>query len=447
MDYQRRDFLKIGGLAALTTVCDRSFGEDSKESPAAMTEKQILDGIESRVAKHRCVEAQLTFVNAEGKPLPGLKASVKLTRHAFKLGANGFNLAVIGNKTMQQDYDDRFAALLNYATLPFYWGMYAPTAETTLQDRLDAMADWCNKHNIATKGHPLVWHEVFPKWADALKDEEVRERLEKRVRSIIAHFKDKIHVWDVVNEATVSEKYDNAVGRWAKKDGAAAMVAEALKWAHEADPNATLLYNDFNVSEAFEKLVGDLQKLKAPISVVGIQSHMHKAHWPIEKVWQVCETYARFGLPLHFTETTVVSGKYKTDDDWQKNVTDWLTTPEGEALQADYGERFYSVLFSHPVVEAVTWWDFSDYGGWMGAPSGLLRMDMSPKPLYERLCALFKKRWTTDTTVTTDASGNAQARCFFGAYNVTGKTESGAEVSGKFELPRGSESKIRVVLQ
>jgi GH35 family endo-1,4-beta-xylanase len=447
MDMDRRKFLTITGCAGLLSVSDLAHGEDKTEISAPKTEKEILDGIETRVARHRSTDAQLTFVNAEGKSLPGTRANIKLTRHAFKLGANAFGVETIQPKSLQQEYKDRFAGLLNYATLPFYWGAYEPEAGKTGEERLGAMAEWCAKNNIAAKGHPLVWHEVFPKWAETLKDDDVRQRLEKRVREIIAHFKDRIHIWDVVNEATVSSKHVNAVGRWALKDGAAALVAEALKWAHEADPDATLLYNDFNVSLDFEKLVSDLQTRKAPVNVIGVQSHMHKARWTMEKLWSVCETYGRFGLPLHFTEATVLSGKYKADDDWNKTFTDWLSTPEGEAVQADYGEQFYSVLFSHPALEAVTWWDFSDLASWMGAPSGLVHKDMTPKPLYDRIHALFKKRWTTDTTVTADAEGKAKARCFFGTHHVTAKTDSGAEVSGNFDLPRGGDAKVQVVLK
>ena len=108
--------------------------------------------------------------------------------------------------------------------------------------------------------------------------------------------------------------------------------------------------------------------------------------WPLEKAWTVCETYGRFGKPLHFTELTVLSGRLKdpNDNDWHKARTDWPSTPEGEAAQAEYGAKLYTVLFSHPAVEAITWWDFSDYRSWQGAPSGLVREDMTPKPLYDR---------------------------------------------------------------
>jgi len=411
-----------------------------------MNKDELLGKAEERIQKHRTAEATLRFVDKAGHPLPRLDVRLALTRHEFKLGCNAFRIGNIEDKALQKGYDDRFAALLNYATLPFYWGGYEPEKDRTSEDRLEQMADWCRRHRIAAKGHPLVWHEVFPKWAGALADKEVLERLESRVRHIVYRFQGRIDIWDVVNEATVSHRFDHAIGRWMKSRGAAACVADALRWAAESNPNATLLYNDFNVSPAFEKLVQALLDRKAPIATIGIQSHMHKAHWPIEKAWNVCETYARSGLPLHFTETTVLSGEAKKDNDWHKRRTDWHSTPEGEKAQLDYGRQLYTVLFSHPAVEAITWWDFSDLGSWQGAPAGLVRSDMTPKPLYDWLAAAFHKQWTTDAKVASDAEGKAVAKAFFGDYAVQATTASGQKLKGTFHLARSGEHALDVTL-
>ena len=124
-------------------------------------------------------------------------------------------------------------------------------------------------------------------------------------------------------------------------------------------------------------------------------------------------------MPLHFTETTVVSGKRQRGKPWQTN-------PEGEATQARETVRFYETLFSHPSVEAITWWDFSDNGAWQGAPAGFVRKDMSPKPVYNALMKKIKGDWWTKTTIKTDKKGRAAIRGFLGDYKVSakGKTKS-----------------------
>jgi GH35 family endo-1,4-beta-xylanase len=404
--------------------------------------------IEARIQQQRTAAFTLRLSVGNGQPVPALSADLQLRRHEFKLGANAFRLGDINDPTLQEGYDTRFSALLNYATLPFYWGGYEPTPGQTNAARLHRMAEWCRKHGITCKGHPLTWHEVFPRWAEALPDADVLARQQARVKAIVSEFRGEIDIWDVVNEATVSQRFDNTIGRWIKAEGAAHVVAQALGWAHAANPHATLLYNDFNVSPEFEKLVGDVLAQQAPVNVIGIQSHMHQDVWPLDKAWTVCETYARFGLPLHFTELTVLSGHFKAanDNDWDRVHTDWDSTSEYEKIQLNYGQRLYSLLFSHPAVEAITWWDFSDNGSWQGAPSGLVRRDMTPKPLYDWLVDAFHHRWTTHAQITTDAQGRAQARGFFGDYTVRGTLPSGQVLTGEFTLPRHSPRELSVTL-
>ncbi len=411
-----------------------------------MNTRQIERGAKARIAANRMGDFQVTLRDAQGVPVPGAQVTLRLVRHDFRLGANGFLIrggsghrpTTASGEALITEYERTFAGLLNYATLPFYWGGYEPAADQEQRERLQAMAVWCHEHGVRTKGHPLAWHEVFPKWAEALPDGEVLQRLRQRITRLVGGFRGLIDTWDVINEATVSANHANAVGRWVKERGAVACVAETLALAREANPGAELLYNDFNVSPAFEELVGALQAAGAPVDVIGIQSHMHKGAWPVEKLWETCETYARFGLPLHFTEATLLSGRPKgpEDNDWHKRQPDWISTPEGEQRQLEEGKRFYTTLFSHPAVEAVTWWDFSDRQAWQGAPAGLVRNDMSPKPLAEWLRDAFGRRWSTCATVTTDAAGTASFRGFFGTYTLRAVTGNGCSLAGSCAFPR-----------
>jgi hypothetical protein len=164
---------------------------------------------------------------------------------------------------------------------------------------------------------------------------------------------------------------------------------------------------------------------------------MHGGYWGAAQTWDVCERFAPFNVPLNFTETTVVSGP--------KQGSDWTTTPEGERQQAEQVAEFYTVLFSHPAVQAVTWWDFSDQNAWQKAPAGLVRSDMSPKPAYERLHDLIKGKWWTKTEVKTGTGAAVPFRGFLGQYEVeTG--QGGQRLTGKFVLDKGPEAAIDVQL-
>ena len=411
-----------------------------------MNRDDILGKAEERIRAHRTAEAKLTVTDASGKPVAGGQAKIRLNKHEFKIGCNAFALFSIKDPGLQKAYDDAFAGLLNYATLPFYWGGYEPEKGRIQEENRMKMAGWCAEKEIIAKGHPLAWHEVFPKWGHGLPDAEVIQRQEARVREIVAKFQGKVDIWDVVNEATVSHRFENAVGRWIKEKGAAACVGDALSWARSASAGATLLYNDFNISKDFEGLVQALLDARAPMDVIGIQSHMHQGNWTIEKAWETCETYARFKLPLHFTEFTIVSGRLKDPDekDWHKRHTDWHSTPEGEKTQLEAGSAIYTTLFSHPAVEAITWWDFSDYHAWQGAPAGMVRKDMSPKPLYEWLQESFQKRWATNASVEIGSDGKAAAQCFFGEHEVEITLTNGKKVKGEFHLKRKGEREVRV---
>jgi hypothetical protein len=141
---------------------------------------------------------------------------------------------------------------------------------------------------------------------------------------------------------------------------------------------------------------------------------------------------------VHFTEVTVVSGPHRNVNPRGPYPTDWLTTPEGENEQADYLERFYGVLFSHPGVRAITYWDFSDKGAWLGASGGLLRADMSPKPAYTRLLGLLHKRWWTNASGKTDPAGRYRSRAYCGDHRITVTDGKGKRTTIAIQLPLNS---------
>ena len=102
-------------------------------------------------------------------------------------------------------------------------------------------------------------------------------------------------------------------------------------------------------------------------------------------------------------------------NDWQ--VDEWPSTPAGEERQAREISEMYSVLFSHPLVEAITTWDFND-GCWLKAPSGFVHEDNSLKPSYEALKQLIHGDWETHETLITDAEGCLSFTGFKGGYTV-----------------------------
>ncbi len=392
------------------------------EIAAAATAVQPA-ALQARTRQIRQCDLVVRVRDASGRPVQGARVEVRQQRHAFLFGCNIFLLDPSNREPWQIEYQQRFAALLNYATLPFYWGAYEPARGRTREMNLMAMARWCAEHGIAAKGHPLCWHEVWPSWAPKTAEDAI-PLLEARVKDLIPRFAEWVRYWDVWNEANVAtapRHIGTGIGDWVRRDGPAVPVMRALKWAREvATPGVVLLYNDFDVTARNERLLRTLAASNALPDAIGIQSHMHGGPWPIERVWNVTERFAQFGRPIHFTEMTVVSGERRPGVPRKERYEpgEWPTTPEGEAAQADYVERVYRVLFSHPAVDAITWWDFSDRRAWKRAPAGWLREDMSPKPVYERLRRMIRGEWWTDVAAATDSTGSVRVRVWRGMHRI-----------------------------
>lgn len=306
------------------------------------------------------------------------------------LGCNLFRLKPDDDSAEQTAYQEQFAAVFDFATLPFYWGAYEKEPGVPDEARLRAMAEWCQAQGITPKGHPLCWHQVPPAWQEGRSLDEMWERQLGRIRRDVSAFRGLIDMWDVVNEAVAMPAHDrepNHMAPLVQRDGVVPIVKAAFAAAREANPEATLLLNDYDHSEKYEQLIEACLSAGVEIDVIGIQSHMHIQYLGDERIREVCDRFARFGKPLHWTEATLISGEPRPDMSWFERGADWPSTPEGEARQAAEVASFYQVLFDHPAVEAITWWDLVD-GAWLGAPAGLLRADLTPKPAYERLLTL-----------------------------------------------------------
>jgi len=413
---------------------------------AAGQNNQILENADDRIEKHRKGDAVLRLIGPDGRPLPNsLTIAIEQTRHKFLFGCNIFKLGRCRTPEDSAAYEKQFAELLNFATLPFYWWNYERRKGNPDDEHTAEIIRWCKAHNVTTKGHPLAWNYVDPRWLPKEPDEAMRLQM-ARISRCVEKFKGDIDKWDVVNEATHYDrdqlkKQAPILTEAIQKMGVRAYLREAFSTARKANPKATLLINDYRTDADYQnkvisELVGDDSR---PLyDVIGIQSHMHSGYWGAKKAWEVCERFAEYGKPLHFTETTVVSGP--------KSDQGWATTPEGEQTQARQVAEFYRVLFSHPMVEAITWWDFTDQNAWQRAPAGLVRDDMTPKPVYDELKRMIKGEWWTRTETTSRAGGEASFRGFLGDYQIS--TQMGSrKLTGEFKLDKTNKDRIDVQLK
>ena len=384
---------------------------------------------------HRFGDVLVTVLDVNGQPLSDREVTVEQCAHAFSFGNIGFDLITVASEEADapQPPDratgitDLWFDVFNTVTLPFYWGAFEPQRGRPDTNRLHRAAKWFVDHGCRVKGHPLLWHTLTADWLREMSTAEVEAAVRARIRREVADFADVVHAWDAINEAVImpvfrNERHRNAITRLAWERGRIATVRLAFEEAHATDPAATLLLNDFDMSTAYECLIEGVLEAGVHVDAIGLQSHMHQGYWGEEKTLAILERFSRFGLPIHLTETTLVSGTLmppEIEDLNDYQPPSWPSTPAGEERQADEIVRHYRTLLSHRAVQAITYWGLSDDGAWLGAPAGLVRADGTPKPAYDALRALLKQEWwLAPTKLRTDTAGRVNVRGFLGDYQL-----------------------------
>lgn len=327
----------------------------------------------------------------------GGEAVIRQVKHKFLFGSNIFGLTDLEGERLST-YRSRIQEAWNAGTLPFYWGRYeSEEGKPDPEGKVLEAAKWAAVNGFEVKGHPLCWHTICADWLMNYDDQTILAKQLERITREVSTYKGVIDTWDVINETVIMpvfSKYDNAVTRIAKRFGTVELVLKCFKAAREANPKAKLLINDFDLSDDYARNIEELLDRGCTIDAIGLQTHMHEGYRGLANVDAYLERFERFKLPLHFTEATILSGKIapKVDDLNDLHIDTWPSTGEGEARQREEIEEFYSQVYAHPLTEALVWWDMVD-GGWLGAPAGLLRADLSRKDGFNRLVELIKRDW------------------------------------------------------
>jgi endo-1,4-beta-xylanase len=393
---------------------------------AEAREQEIVAQTQSAIEKHRKADATIHVVDAAGRSVAGTKISVEQTGHDFLFGCNIYGFDRYRSEDQNAAYKKRFAELFNYATVGFYWRWYEPERGKPQYEYTDKVVAWCRERGIRLKGHPLLWgnRSGTPVWSQGQPPPEIQRQ---RVTEIMRRYQGRIEFWEVVNEPSHLPQLK---------------IDEPYRWARQADPQAYLIVNDYHVlgdgCPGFFRLLSKAKQDGVPFDGIGIQAHEPRTmRFPLDRVQEILDHYASLGKELHITEFTPASGAEKITGSHRQGVWD-------EAAQADYAEKFYRVAFAHPAVRAITWWDLCDQGSWLPG-GGMLRKDMSPKPVYDRLKRLIHEEWKTKVAGTTDASGQFAFRGFCGGYRVVIET-SGGPVEKTLHLKRGNAQEFTITL-
>ncbi|HSK67688.1 MAG TPA: endo-1,4-beta-xylanase [Candidatus Limnocylindria bacterium] len=397
--------------------------------------KALVEDARRRIGRVRMVPVRV-LVTRDGRPAPGARVRLTMKNHAFLFGAVCYHYGRFPTAQMNERFSRLFTPLFNYTMMPVHWDWYEPKRGEYGEEYIESLLGWAERHGIKRKMHALLWHECVPEWLTQGMD--VKALYEERVTHLMRRYKGRFDFHDVVNESTVCERFDNPVARWMMEYGLVNVAKLGVSLARAVEPDAKLIYGEWNVhGQAYLDFLRDLRENGVGIDCIGIQSHMHRDVWTGEETLRVMDEAAKFGWPIHFPEVSLCSGRPIGTMAYQRGHNNrFVETPEDAAWQAEFARDFYTLVFSHPAVEALSWFDFVDHR-WLGAPAGVVTDDLEPKPIYHALTDLLHREWRSDMDASADGDGAAAGRLFFGRYLLEAELD-GRKASAEVEFARPS---------
>lgn len=305
----------------------------------------------------------------------------------------------------------------------------------------DALVNFGLSNGLYLVGHTLVWHAQTPNWVFAgtnpppnvttatarpvaeanaagtnrigrgrfgpasggrfgpytgprASREELLQRMRDHIHTVVGRYRGKIKVWDVVNEA-LADGGTNLLRNslWLEIIGPD-FIAKAFEYAHEADPDAILRYNDYSLENPAKRrklitLIQSLQAQKVPVMAIGSQAHVNVST-SFETMDQELTELATLGLPIHITELDVNSAQGGQRNFGADIANNAATTQGGLVNDADqklaeaYAGLFRAFLKHDKSVEVVTFWGANDANSWRASGKPLLFDGNSqPKPAFD----------------------------------------------------------------
>ena len=292
------------------------------------------------------------------------------------------------------------------------WGPVHPEPDRYDFDAADRFVAFGSENDLFIVGHTLVWHAQTPRWVfqddagNPIGRDALIARMRDHIHTVVGRYKGRIHGWDVVNEA-LNEDGSLRETPWLNIIGEE-YLALAFQFAHEADPDAELYYNDYSLENAPKRngavrLVRHLLDQGVPVHGIGTQGHF-KMDWPTpEQQDSTIRAFGELGVQVMITELDIdvlppaVQGQgadvsARADLDARQNpYVDGLPDSVQQALARRYADLFEIYINNTDLVSRVTFWGVSDGDSWLnywpvrGRTSHPLLFDRQhrPKPAFE----------------------------------------------------------------
>lgn len=336
--------------------------------------------------------------------------SVPALKDVFK---NDFLIGGAPNRPLVMGRDPNAAAIVEQhfntitAENDLKWQLIHPQPDQYNWEPADSYVAFGEKNQMFIIGHCLVWHAQTPRWVfqddagNPLTRDALLARLKDHIMTVVGRYKGRIKGWDVVNEALEDNGQMRRNSPWLRIIGEGSedkkydFIEKAFQWAHEADPDAELYYNDYNLDTSKAKAdaaVAIVQYLKSKglrIDGVGIQLHGGLTYPRAESLDYAITALAATGVKVMITELdikTQARGPRGADiSQVNRASTDDPTAAAAETQKklADKYAEIFSVLLKHKKdVSRVTFWGVYDKTSWIGGSPLLFDRNYQPKEAF-----------------------------------------------------------------
>ncbi|KAJ7946166.1 endo-1,4-beta-xylanase-like [Quillaja saponaria] len=364
------------------------------------TEEQWRSHQDDNIENMRKRKLIIQAVDEGGNPLVNAKISIEQKRPGFPFGT-AINKNILNNNAYQNWFISRFTVTTFEDEMKWYSTEYTQGKENYSVP--DAMLQFAKQHNIAVRGHNVVWDDPHyqPSWVPSLSPTQLGQAVQKRLVSVMSRYKGKVIGWDVVNENMHFSFFESKLGNNTS--------AKIYKVAHKVDGRATLFLNEYNTIEhsggssaSPAKYLRKLREIRSypgnsglPLGI-GLEAHFSTPNLPYMRA--SIDTLAATGFPIWITELDV---------DKQSS----------QEQQAQYLEQILREAESHPKVQGIVMW-----AAWK--PGGCYRMCLTDNnfknlptgDVVDKL--LHEWGFKSKASGTTDSSGFFETSLFHGDYEV-----------------------------
>ncbi|MFW5756316.1 MAG: endo-1,4-beta-xylanase [Tangfeifania sp.] len=500
----RRNFLGKSLAGAAGIVLTNSMNSQAGNTPIQngnllfgfSTPSTVLDDARKNIPKVRQRETRIQFLNKWRKPLSNHEVEITQLSHQFLFGDNNWNMSAMvrngmGGTDRLKYYRKRFEEVLNSLNATVYWTERPRNDAAKTQDfqgeiqwdDFDESVNWALSQGLTAKGHPMYWTvpKAIPDWLAKYPYETHMKFVEVRIRNLAARYKNRVKIWDAVNEMLWEPHPKNLAKReWPYRETMENMVdyiGKVISWAREEDPNALYTINDYGLSSTKfgEQISHDGKKVTAQIqrkryielmarlgdagvspNLMGVQCH---TGWltPAEQM-AFFDEMSTAGVPLAITECWANIDELKNQpqkavegEEWRsfggKKKFEGMSDEELQEIRDQYVLNFLTCAFGHPNIDSFYFW------GFMGMA---VRFDNDYnsshkiQPLFYKIKDLIHSHWNTKLKLKTDEKGLVTFRGFCGDYTALIQPPNGVVTGHTFQVDKNREMNnitIKTVLE